>query len=137
MTKLPKGPTAATAAAYPFDPTQDKDGNPTCCHCCGRRADGIGLGTDRLQKRAKDDPRFVCAQCAVVVGRLSNTRRLDMFELRALDGGVDAVGDYVATVGLTDLSLYDELQQRMLVKAAWQGCADALRRELEAGNAPF
>jgi hypothetical protein len=137
MAKLPKGPTAATAAEYPFYPTQDAYGEPTCCHCCGRRSDNLGLGTDRLQKRAKDDPRFVCAQCAIVVGRLSNTRRLDMFELRALDGAVDAVGDYLNTVGMYDLSLFDELQQRMLCKAAVQGFGDALRRELESSNAPF
>lgn len=137
MAKLPNGPTAATAAPYPFPVTQDEHGNPTCCHCCGRRADNLGLGSDRLQQRSKDDPRYVCTECAIVVGRLSKARRLDVFELRALDGSVAAVGEYLDTIGIYDLSLFDELNQRMMCKAAVQGFGDALRKELESHNAPF
>ncbi|WP_245276602.1 DUF6511 domain-containing protein [Rhizobium leucaenae] len=63
-------------------------------------------------------------------------RRLDDYELAALEGGVDAVGEFIASKGnLTDLSLYDELDQRMLVKAAWEGCARGLREALK--SAPF
>lgn len=63
-------------------------------------------------------------------------RALDAYELAALDGGVDAVGEYIEQRGLgPDLSLYDELDQRMLVKAAWEGCARRLREKL--AEAPF
>ncbi|MBB6299930.1 DUF6511 domain-containing protein [Rhizobium leucaenae] len=63
-------------------------------------------------------------------------RRLDDYELAALDAGVDAVGEWIVQRGLgADLSLYDELDQRMLVKAAWEGCARGLRAALS--EAPF
>lgn len=61
--------------------------------------------------------------------------RLDDYELRALDAGVDAVGEYLATIGIYDLTLMDELNQRMIVKAAWEGCARGLRAALS--EAPF
>ncbi|WP_245304983.1 DUF6511 domain-containing protein [Rhizobium leucaenae] len=63
-------------------------------------------------------------------------RNLDAYELAALDGGVDAVGEWIAERGIgTELSVYDELDQRMLVKAAWEGCARRLREVLK--EAPF
>lgn len=61
--------------------------------------------------------------------------RLDDYELRALDAGVDAVGEYLDTIGIYDLSLMDELNQRMIIKAAWEGCARGLRAALS--EAPF
>ncbi|WP_247750170.1 DUF6511 domain-containing protein [Rhizobium sp. 16-449-1b] len=63
-------------------------------------------------------------------------RRLDDYELRALDAGVEAVGEWIAdNGGLTELAHYDELNQRLLVKAAWEGCARGLREALK--DAPF
>lgn len=53
--------------------------------------------------------------------------RLEILELEALNGGVDAVGDYIELKGITDLALMDELDARLIVKAAWQGCAKRLR----------
>lgn len=61
--------------------------------------------------------------------------RLDDYELRALDAGVDAVGEYIASHGITDLAHFDELMQRMLVKEAWEGAARGLRAALS--EAPF
>lgn len=137
MTKIPKGPTPATAASLPFTPTADKNGDPTVCWCCGFRADGLGIATARLKEKAATEKNYICVKCATVVGRIRAADRMDQFELRALDGGVEAVGEYIATHGITDLSFYDELMQRMLVKAAWFGSAEALRAELESHNAPF
>lgn len=62
-------------------------------------------------------------------------RRLDDYELAALDGGVEAVGEWIETHGVTDLAHFDELMQRMMVKAAWEGCARRLREALK--SAPF
>jgi hypothetical protein len=137
MTKIPKGPTPATAASLPFTPTADKNGDPTVCWCCGFRADGLGIATARLKEKAATEKNYICVKCAVVVGRIRAADRLDQFEIRALDGGVDAVGEYLETIGIYDLTLMDELNRRMIVKAAWFGCAEALRNELESHNAPF
>ncbi len=123
MTKLPGKPAA------PFTPTVDDDGNPTTCFCCGMRAVGIGVGAGK-------DPGYLCKRCIVAIDDYKKIRRLDDFELSALDAGVDAVGEFIESKGnLTDLAHYDELDQRLLVKAAWEGCARGLREALK--SAPF
>ncbi|RVO41348.1 hypothetical protein CN093_08780 [Sinorhizobium meliloti] len=117
-----------TKPATPFTPTVDADGTPTVCRCCGRHAIGIGRGT-------KADPGFLCRKCITIVEDLSKMDRLDVYELAALDAGVDAVGAYLSEIGKTDLAECDELDARMIVKAAWLGCAEGLRRALN--EAPF
>lgn len=61
-------------------------------------------------------------------------KRLDILELEALQGGVDAVGDYLDQIGITDLALCDELDARLIVKAAWQGSAKRLRELVRESN---
>jgi len=131
MTPLPKGPTKATAASIPFTPTFDASGTPTTCYCCGRRAWGIGAGD------IKTEPKWLCKEDFVLIKELRDIKRLDVYELQALDGGVDAVGEYLQTIGITDLAAMDELNARMLVKAAWQGSAARLRQLLLENEAPF
>ncbi|MBY3263853.1 hypothetical protein HFO15_19700 [Rhizobium laguerreae] len=125
MTKLPTG-----KPIIPFTPTIDAAGDPTCCFACGMRAVALGINPK------PGDPQYLCRRCIVAIDDYKKIRRLDEFELAALDGGVDAVGEYIEQRGLgPDLSLYDELDQRMLVKAAWEGCARRLREALK--EAPF
>ncbi|MBY5553739.1 hypothetical protein J0664_05990 [Rhizobium leguminosarum] len=125
MTKLPTG-----KPIIPFTPTADPAGDPTTCFCCGMRAVALGINPK------PGDPQYLCRRCIVAIDDYKKIRRLDEFELDALDGGVDAVGEYIEQRGLgPDLSLYDELDQRMLVKAAWEGCARGLRAALK--EAPF
>lgn len=128
MTKLPGKP------ILPIIPTYDIDNNPTTCMACGRIA--IGIGRALKQGGKIIDPGFMCQGCIVKIGDLSKLDRLSVFELKALDAGVDSVGDYIMERGLgTDLSVYDELDQRMLVKAAWEGCIRGVREALK--DAPF
>lgn len=118
----------------PILPTVDEDNNPTTCISCGRIAIGIGRAVRQGGKIL--DPGFMCKGCIVKIGDLSKLDRLSVFELQALDAGVDSVGEYIAERGLgTDLSVYDELDQRMLVKAAWEGCIRGVREALR--EAPF
>lgn len=124
MTRLPTG-----KPILPFTPTEDENHNPTICRVCARRALGIGIGAP------KQDPGYLCGECVLLIEELRQVRRMDQYELQALDGAVDAVGEYIATHGVTDLQFYDELMQRMLVKAAVQGFGDRLRRLLK--EAPF
>lgn len=128
MTKLPGKP------ILPITPTQDEHGNPTTCLACGRVAMGIGRGLK--QGGELIDPGFLCKGCIVAVHDLSKMDRLSIFELKALDAGVDAVGEWIAeNGGVTDLAHYDELMQRMLVKSAWEGCIRGVREALK--EAPF
>lgn len=113
-----------------FQPTQTTKGDPTTCHVCGRHAIGIGIGNHK-------DPRYLCRECVLLLERVKDVRRWDPYELKALDGAVDAVGDYVAEIDKTELADFDELERRMLVKAAVEGFGDSLRNLLENGLAPF
>lgn len=123
MTRLP-GKTV-----LPITPTQDDTGAPTTCMACGRVAMGIG-------RHQHKDPGFLCKGCLVAVSDLSKFDRLSLFELAALDAGVEAVGEWIDQRGLgTHLEHYDELDQRMLVKAAWEGCIRGVRAALK--EAPF
>ena len=124
MTKLPTTPRQHT-------PTVDADHNPTTCFVCGMHAFGIGVNANGRDK----DPHYICRRCAVGIDNYKKIDRLDDYELRALDAGVDAVGEYLDTIGIYDLTLMDELNQRMIVKAAWEGCARGLRAALS--EAPF
>lgn len=126
MAKLPTTPRQHT-------PTVDTHGEPTCCYVCGMRAFGLGVNQDRRDK----DPHYICKRCAMAIDDYKKIRCLDQFELQALDGGVDAVGDYLDEIGIYDLTAMDELNRRMIVKAAWEGCAARLRELLSEGSAPF
>lgn len=125
MTRLPTG-----KPIIPFTPTVDPAGDPTTCFCCGMRAVALGIN------HQKGDPQYLCRRCVVAIDDYKKIRALDQYELAALDGGVDAVGEWIAERGIgTHLEDYDELDQRMLVKAAWEGCARRLREVLK--EAPF
>lgn len=124
MTKLPTTPRQHT-------PTVDADHNPTTCFVCGMHAFGIGVNANGRDK----DPHYICRRCAVGIDNYKKIDRLDDYELRALDAGVDAVGEYLDTIGIYDLSLMDELNQRMIIKAAWEGAARGLRAALS--EVPF
>lgn len=126
MTPLPLG-----KPVLPITPTAEETGAPTCCKACGRVAMGIGRSSSRDK-----DPGFLCKGCLVAVSELSKFDRLSLFELKALDAGVDAVGEWIEhNGGVTDLQYYDDLMQRMLVKAAWEGCIRGVREALK--EAPF
>jgi hypothetical protein len=127
MAKLP--PTGQPI--IPFTPTQDTDGQPTVCKACGCLAFGIGRPAP-----GSKDPGYLCKPCIVAIGDLTKLDRVSIYEVKALEKGVEAVGEWIASNGnLTDLAHYDELMQLMLVKAAWEGCARGVREALR--EAPF
>ncbi len=131
MNKLPKGPTTDTAAAWPQPVTQDEHQTPTCCHICGRRAWGVGL------RDFKTDPAWLCGECVLDIEALRKIKRWDIYEVKALGFAVDAVGEYIDSIGgNTNLETYDELNQLMLCKAAVQGFARGVRT-LVTSEAPF
>ncbi|MBB5664763.1 hypothetical protein GGE68_002960 [Rhizobium leguminosarum] len=114
-----------------FTPTVDAAGDPTTCFCCGMRAVALGIN------HTKGDTQYLCRRCIVAIDDYKKIRRLDDYELAALDGGVEAVGEWIEERGLWGVALddYDELDRRMLVKAAWSGAAARLREALK--DAPF
>lgn len=87
---------------------------------------GVGKYNDKFQS---GDYKWLCEECIPILEKIKTMtgRRLEILELEALQGGVDAVGDYIEQIGFTDLKDMDELDARMIVKAAWQGSAKRLR----------
>ncbi|MER9911683.1 DUF6511 domain-containing protein [Mesorhizobium sp. M0050] len=107
--------------------------DPSTCHVCQRHAIGVGLEP----ARKGEPPRYLCAQCLDILEHIAATKRFDTYELKALDGAVDAVGDYISSIdGKTELADYDEVEQRMLCKAAVQGFGDRLRHIIKT-DVPF
>lgn len=106
------------------------------CWVCGQRANGIGCGTVKQFRNGESagDFKFLCDECQKLPDwkYLIETRALDIHELEALNGAVDAVGVYLKTQGWMDLKDMDELQARMLCKYAIRGFAERLRVLLRA-----
>lgn len=110
---------------------QTKDGTPTTCSVCQRHAIGIGIGDGK-------DPRYLCGECVRLIEHIKRIERFDHYEMAALEGAVDAVGNYIASIGnKTELADFDELEQRMLCKEVVKGFGNELRRLIEIGEAPF
>ncbi|MFU0504139.1 DUF6511 domain-containing protein [Pseudaminobacter sp. NGMCC 1.201702] len=105
--------------------------DPAECHVCGRHAIGIGFAG-----RKPEDTRWLCAECALIVEDIKKVKRMDAFELRAREGGVEAAADVIAAYG-TELSEYTDEQAAMLAGAIWKGCAARLRELIREGEAPF
>ncbi|PJT22685.1 hypothetical protein CN884_11960 [Ochrobactrum sp. 30A/1000/2015] len=103
--------------------------HPEQCWVCQRHAVGLGVQADR------EPIRWLCKECADIAEHIRLRRRLDPYELRALDTGVESVGEYLQAIQKTDLKEMDELEARMLVKAAWEGCGRGMRAALS--EAPF
>lgn len=97
------------------------------CWLCGSRACGIGIGEVKWNR---GDYKWLCEECVKIAENIKETAyaKLDILELEALQGGVDAVGDYLEEIGITDLAHMDELDARLIVKAAWQGSVKRLRK---------
>lgn len=128
MSKLPGRP------AIPNNHTCDEDGSPTLCHfCCVRRANGVGIG---YQHKGDKDPKFLCTECMPLLDVIKSIRRFDTYELRAIDGAMAEVGEFLGERGITDLALLDELDARMLCKRVVVAFGDELRRLLRS-ESPF
>ena len=103
------------------------------CHVCGvEKSIGIGIG---FTSNKDKDPRWVCAECSLILEDIRRIKRMDAYEHAALTA-VDAIaGDFAAEHG-TDMAQMDELTRRMLWKTIVQGYGNALRAEIREG-VPF
>jgi nitrous oxide reductase accessory protein NosL len=107
--------------------------DPTVCHVCQtQRSIGIGIGFTHSRDK---DPRWLCAECALIIEDIRRIKRMDAYEHAALDKVDDIAGDYAAEHG-TDMAGYDDLTRRMLWKTVVQGYSNALRDAIRNGS-PF
>lgn len=107
--------------------------DPADCHVCGRRATGIGIGFAHSRDK---DPRWLCEECALILEHIKDVRRMDPYELKAREGGMDAAGPLIEEYG-SDLAEWSEEQVLMFCGTVWRGCADRLRELIRAGEAPW
>lgn len=110
-----------------------QDTAPNVCHVCGFTGCGIGIGFTHSRD---NDPRWLCADCSLLIEDIKKVKRLDAYELKARAGGMDAAGEFIEANG-ADLSAYTEEQALMLVGVIWKGCASRMRELLREGSAPF
>lgn len=98
------------------------------CHVCGVARD-CGLGFDKPL-------RWLCVDCSMLIEDIRRIKRMDAYELRALEKVDDIAGDFAAEHG-TDMAQMDDLTRRMLWKTVVQGYGNALRDAIRSNDAPF
>jgi hypothetical protein len=103
---------------------------PADCHFCGKHAIGLGIGPN------PKDPRWLCAECSLILEDFKKIKRADAYEIRARQGGMAAAGPLVEEWG-SDLAEWSEEQVLMFCGTIWDGCAAELRRLVRDGSAPF
>lgn len=108
----------------------------TACHHCFRMSCGIAY---RDGEKRWSPLRFVCEKCAAELDmmmrlggleaalKLSDVRDFDRIEIKALEGGVDAVAKFLHDRGVTDLEKLEPIDARMIVKYAVEGFGNELR----------
>lgn len=106
---------------------------PNVCHVCGFTGCGIGLGFTTPRDK---DPRWLCAECALIVEDIKKIKRMDAYSLKAREGGVEAAASVIEAYG-THLEDYTDEQAAMLAGAIWKGCAARLRELVRNNDAPF
>jgi Family of unknown function (DUF6511) len=105
---------------------------PANCPFCQRHAWSIGI------KRLGRD-HWICLECAQVASLLSNVKKPDLttYEQNAiLDAGAKG-GEFLDSIGVTDLAALDEAQFVEFIKTVVFRFGDSVREQVEAGAAPF
>ena len=124
--------TSAQVAAPSGATTIPPDHIPADCHVCGQRAHGIGLVADK-----RGDPiRWLCVECSLLLEDIHKIKRMDAYEMRAREGGVEAAAPVIAAYG-SELTEYTDEQAAELAGVIWKGCARRLRELVREGGAPW
>lgn len=103
---------------------------PADCSVCHRAAEGLGIGNDK-------NPRWLCKECLLLASDIRRCRSLNAFEVLALaDAGADG-GEYLDSLGRTDLADLTEHEYRDYVRKVVLGFGASLRKQIREGSAPF
>jgi hypothetical protein len=106
---------------------------PAECFVCKRRATGLGLGNDRTLAR----PQWLCVECAMMADQIRNVKRLDMYEVGALNDAGREAGEWLDTIGKTDLATLSEIEYREFIKRAILAFGNSIREKIREHKAPF
>lgn len=114
------------------DPYRD----PAECWACKRMSDGLGLGPPDNDKWNKN-PRWVCADCVAIGKELRTVRNLNPYEMTARRDAMEKVGEYMESVGKSDLNDFTEEEALKLVTTVIAEFGDSIRRQVGEMKAPF
>ncbi|TIN83118.1 DUF6511 domain-containing protein [Mesorhizobium sp.] len=104
--------------------------DPDACHVCGRHAIGIGVGKH-------PDNRWLCAECLPILEYVRSVRRLDAYEIKAIEMAGEKAGELLDGFGKTDLAEMDEGEWRQFCKTMCLGFGDSMRKLIRENEAPF
>lgn len=107
------------------------ENDPADCFVCRRRAHGIGL------QQPRQDPKWLCTECALIVEHIKDVKRFDPYENRAFIAVDEKAGEFCASLEQTDMALMDETERGLLWRRVVQVFGDELRRLIRSGDAPF
>lgn len=107
---------------------------PTTCWVCGRHATGIGL--EGFGRNGDRDPHWLCQQCVPLIEQIRSTTRFDVYEERALDATIEAVGPLVERNG-SDLAAWQYEQVREFVASVVLEFGNSIRGQVREGEVPF
>lgn len=104
--------------------------DPADCHLCSNQAHGIGVG---FTSQRDKDPKWVCVDCSLLLEDFRRVKRMDAYQVKALEMVDEIAGDYCGNLGKTDMADMDELERRMLWKAVVNGYGASLRKLVREG----
>lgn len=100
------------------------------CTICHRHATGLGIG-------APNNIKWLCTECALLAKDLGAVRTFDAYEEMAVTDCVDRLGEWLGDLDKTDLTEFNEGEQRLLIEIAVKEFGDSIRRQIRSGAAPF
>jgi hypothetical protein len=106
---------------------------PEPCFICKRRDSGCGLVKGRQF-------RWYCDDCGTELAKKANAmpqRAFDFAEQRAMQEAGEKGGEYLDTIGKTDLAALDENEWNVFLITVIRSFGEAMRTSLEKHEAPF
>jgi hypothetical protein len=103
---------------------------PADCVVCHRRAIGLGIGSPQ-------SPRWLCTECALIAEDIRAARRLDPFEVAALNDACAEGGGYLDDLDRTDLVTLSEHEFREFCRRVVLGFGASIRKQIREHRAPF
>lgn len=105
-------------------------GNRDVCFVCRRRADGLGVGSERRIG-------WMCQHCADggygMKAYAMTNRQFDEYEGRALVAAGQMAGAYLDAIGRTDLAALTPKEWTEFCRTMVLGFGDSIRREVGRG----
>jgi hypothetical protein len=109
---------------------------PTTCWCCGRRANGAGIGEFPSARHPKADPKFLCDLCIPLAAQIRASLKFDHYERAAIEAAIESVGPLIGEYG-TDLAEWTDDQRKDFVTQIILFFGASIREQVKNKEVPF